>query len=172
MKNYYHVLNIPTQATQAQIKAAYKARQAEWNATDSQNMSSYMDIEEAWENLGDDMRRKWYDERFLSKIEQEVQANQARAEKIYEEVTKEIAEKKSSASLGKKVAVGGLSGGAIFFVMHFAFMVFHLAPHDEPVFKRVEFSNLDSTQIRNAMDSIIVHHHIDTSSNKQNSNDP
>ena len=172
MKNYYHILNIPTQATQAQIKAAYKARLSEWNATDSHNMSRYMDIEDAWENLGDDMRRKWYHERFLDKLQQDEQEKQERADEIYEEVIEEVPERKSSSSLGKKVAVGGLSGGAIFFIMHSAFMVFHLAPHDEPVFKRVEFSNLDSAQIRNAMDSIMVHLHIDTSSNKQNSNDP
>ena len=166
MKNYYLILSISTQATQAQIKAAYKARLAEWQNTDSNNMTRYMDIEEAWENLGDEMRRKWYDDRFLSRLQQEERTSQARASEIYQYVKQDLAEKKSFTSLSKKVAVGGLSGGAIYFIMHFAFMVYHLAPHPEPEFKQVDFSDMDSSLLRRALDSMVQHSIIDTSQSK------
>ncbi len=156
MKNYYQILGIPTYASPSQISAAYKARLAEWKRTDNQDTSRYMDIEEAWENLGDDLRRKWYDDRFLDKIQQKDTLEQASIKRNYDKVKAEATEGKPSSGFNKKLIAGGLSGGALYFIMHAVISIYHLAPHsDNNVFnKESHLSTFDEERIRHTLDSL------------------
>ena len=156
MKNYYQILGIPTYATQQQVAAAYKARLAEWKRHDAQDMASYMDIEEAWENLGDELRRKWYDDRFLDKIRQKDSLAEAKIKRNYDQVKAEVKEGKSFTSVRKKVIAGGITGGALYFIMHSVFLIYHLAPHsDNNVFeKSIPITTFEAEKIRETLDSM------------------
>lgn len=63
MENYYHILGILQTATAEQVRYAYERRLAEWKKNGANDMQQYLLIEEAYENLGNDLRKGWYDER-------------------------------------------------------------------------------------------------------------
>lgn len=71
LKDYYKILDIPTSATAAEVKKAFRAMAFKYhpdtNAGDVYAESYFRDVQEAYSVLGDEMRRAQYDnDRWLS----------------------------------------------------------------------------------------------------------
>ncbi len=66
MKDYYSILNVPTTATENDIKAAYRRLAKKFhpdkNPSDTNTGTRFKEISEAYETLGNPARRREYDE--------------------------------------------------------------------------------------------------------------
>ncbi|MCM1258335.1 MAG: DnaJ domain-containing protein [Roseburia sp.] len=71
MKNYYNILGIDRQASKDQIKKAYRKLAKQYHPDvvkdDEEKQKRMYEIQEAYECLGDEERRKKYDESVLRK---------------------------------------------------------------------------------------------------------
>lgn len=67
-KNYYEILLIPITATPAEIKAAYRKRARE--AHPDHGGTSFVDVNEAYQVLGNPTTRAAYDEQFMAYVAQ------------------------------------------------------------------------------------------------------
>jgi len=62
MKNFYEILEVPEDATQDQIRDAYKAKVKEYHPDHGGDSDKFINIVEAYETLGDEKKRKDYDQ--------------------------------------------------------------------------------------------------------------
>ena len=59
--NYYDVLGVPTDATESEIKKAYRKLASKHHPDKGGNKQQFQNIQEAYDTLGDESKRSEYD---------------------------------------------------------------------------------------------------------------
>ena len=137
MQNYYQILGIRETATTAQVKAAYEQCMARWQKEGAQDMSARMLIDEAYENLGSELRREWYDASLRStpstgdNIREHIDQPDLEPFPEREPFIERLQPKKLS---GGKIAIGGASLSVILFsVIHVIHLLTVVGSNDRPL---------------------------------------
>jgi len=102
MKNYYVILNVPENASKAEIKKAYFALAKKYHPDKlaqegNKDDNIFADIAEAYDVLSDDKKREEYDEKlkkFKEGVDLEEKKNDERFENYYLKAKRKIKEKK------------------------------------------------------------------------------
>jgi molecular chaperone DnaJ len=71
MKDYYHILQVPRDASASEIRDAYRrcARSTHPDLLGSENPTAFLEVQEAWEALGNPQSRRQYDQKLSRRAE-------------------------------------------------------------------------------------------------------
>ena len=59
--NYYKILNVSESASQSEIKSSYRKLSMKYHPDKGGDAEKFKQINEAYQNLGDEQKRKMYD---------------------------------------------------------------------------------------------------------------
>ena len=141
MQNYYQILGIRETATTAQVKAAYEQCMARWQKEGAQDMSARMLIDEAYENLGSELRREWYDASLSNTPSSSDAVACSTNDDIDQPDLEQFPERKPFTERsqpkrlsGGKIAIGGASLSVILFsVIHVIHLITVVGSNDRPL---------------------------------------